>query len=592
MKKLFLSIAFIFGLAIILVPSETNAQVQECVTPPTDTGTVTLSVDVQGGTYKVWSRMKIPSANTGYILKVGDTCAKSQSPISSTPTNTWVWIDYYGGVSQEKNIITLSPGTHAIILTGVSDGVGVDKILLTQDLSCTPTGLSGDNCVAETPDNDAPVITGVRAYDITGTTTKVTWQLDEYASGQVDYRPVGSSSWQSTTFQTCCQYNMHIQSISGLTNGTTYEYRVKSTDAAGNESISQVCRFTAGGAASQDCGSSAPTPTNTPTNSPTPTTTNTPTPTPTGVPDTTPPVISNPRVEEVTATTAKFRWELNEYATGKTEYRPLGTSTWILGGNETSFKYDYHIQSLSGFTNGTTYEYRVSSTDASGNGSVSQICRFVAGGAATQTCSSTPTSTPTPTITSTPTPTATPVPNATLLRFQTVKLHGIGSGGDNTNPNLGGNQNPLRTTRNFSVELLDASGNTLPAINSQITFNSGSGVFSGDITLPTSVASGNYLVKVKSPQYLKKQATGIINITKSTINNIPEISLTTGDIDNDNALTILDYNILVDCYSDLLPARNCDDATKKQSADLSDDGNVNANDYNLFLRELSVASGD
>ena len=73
---------------------------------------------------------------------------------------------------------------------------------------------------------------------------------------------------------------------------------------------------------------------------------------------------------------------------------------------------------------------------------------------------------------------------------------------------------------------------------------------------------------------------------------MPNVSLVTGDINNDNALTILDYNVLIDCYSDLLPARNCSDQNKKASADLSDDGAVNASDYNLFLRELSVVSGE
>jgi hypothetical protein len=56
-------------------------------------------------------------------------------------------------------------------------------------------------------------------------------------------------------------------------------------------------------------------------------------------------------------------------------------------------------------------------------------------------------------------------------------------------------------------------------------------------------------------------------------------------------MNILDYNILMNCYSDLLPPVNCD-ALKKGSADLTDDGQVNQYDYNLFLRELNNRGGD
>jgi hypothetical protein len=56
-----------------------------------------------------------------------------------------------------------------------------------------------------------------------------------------------------------------------------------------------------------------------------------------------------------------------------------------------------------------------------------------------------------------------------------------------------------------------------------------------------------------------------------------------GDINNDNSLDARDYNLLLDCYSDSLPARSCN-GEKKQDADLNDDGNVNQRDYNIMLR--------
>lgn len=189
-------------------------------------------------------------------------------------------------------------------------------------------------------------------------------------------------------------------------------------------------------------------------------------------------------------------------------------------------------------------------------------------------------------------PIVTPSPSPMVLRFSSIKLHGIGSGGDNTNPNLPGNPNPTRTTREINIDLENSDGFKYSLASSSVSFNTSTGDFSGDVELEESIPEGNYLIKVKSPQFLKKQLSGVFNISQNIIIDIPTFSLITGDINNDNSLSLTDYNMLIDCYSDLLPAKNCADEDKKISADLSDDGEVNADDYNLFLRELSVASGD
>ena len=320
--------------------------------------------------------------------------------------------------------------------------------------------------------------------------------------------------------------------------------------------------------------------------------------TPTSGPaDTAPPKITNISATNITPTTATINWFLDEFATGQVQYGPT-VNYGLFTTKETSFNWDRHVQSISGLTAGTTYHYRVISTDQSGNTATSNDCIFTtptSGTTASVLCS---TAAPTPTLTKAPTPTLTyaptitPIPNSTTLRFQSVKLHGIGSGGDNTNPNSAGNQNPVVTTRTLNVELIGSNpSTTLPTAIGNITFKTNTLDFSGDVSLDPSIPTGSYLVKVKSPQYLKKQLTGILTITKGSVTSMPSVTLTTGDINNDNAITINDYNILIGCYSDLLPAKNCDTA-KKAAADLTSDNNVNADDYNLFLRELSVVTGE
>jgi hypothetical protein len=52
----------------------------------------------------------------------------------------------------------------------------------------------------------------------------------------------------------------------------------------------------------------------------------------------------------------------------------------------------------------------------------------------------------------------------------------------------------------------------------------------------------------------------------------------------------LDYNTIIECFSDLL-SKTCNDKTRLV-ADLNDDDKVNQVDYNLLLREISVQNGD
>jgi len=203
----------------------------------------------------------------------------------------------------------------------------------------------------------------------------------------------------------------------------------------------------------------------------------------------------------------------------------------------------------------------------------------------------TPTRTPTPTLlpTSTPVPTNTPVPNSTKFNL-TVLLHGIGNGGDNANPTSKGNFQPLHPQRNLTLELYDANNTLVKSVSGSVAFNSTSGNFAGILDGGSTLSTGSYLVKVKGIPYLRKQIGGIITVTNGATVTLPQASLTTGDANNDNQLNILDYNLMLDCYSELELARDCTPA-KLLITDFNDDGSVNQFDYNLFLRELSIQSG-
>lgn len=194
--------------------------------------------------------------------------------------------------------------------------------------------------------------------------------------------------------------------------------------------------------------------------------------------------------------------------------------------------------------------------------------------------------TPTPTNRPTPTP---PVVETTLLL--NGLLDGIGSRGDNSNPDGSlSNKNPLHPTRNSKVNIFDAANQLVANATGTIEYSSTSGSFTGKVLL-TSLASGNYTIKVATDNHLVRLLQGIQNIKSGQNNQLPDAIFIAGDVISDNQLNIQDYNIILGCYSDLAPATNCKDIQSKNSADLNDDGAVNQFDYNLFLREIATQPG-
>src|SRR5579859_2139931 len=109
------------------------------------------------------------------------------------------------------------------------------------------------------------------------------------------------------------------------------------------------------------------------------------------------------------------------------------------------------------------------------------------------------------------------------------------------------------------------------------------------------LASGNYIIKEKVDGFLENKLSSIVSIGAGVISNLPTISMINGDIApiagnviEDDALDILDYNALISCYGSKQITATCTmpPTSLSSGADINDDGNVNGSDYNLFLREL------
>jgi hypothetical protein len=117
--------------------------------------------------------------------------------------------------------------------TGVIDLAGLG-------LASTFLQGTGFSTVADTT---APTVTGVVSSDLTSSSARILWTTSEPADSQAFYRQAGDTAYLQTTLDSAL-VTSHATQISGLTAGTTYQYHVSSTDAAGNARVSADATFT------------------------------------------------------------------------------------------------------------------------------------------------------------------------------------------------------------------------------------------------------------------------------------------------------------------------------------------------------------
>jgi hypothetical protein len=218
-------------------------------------GNPTAAQDVAGNwpTKIVWS---------GY--EVGDNVHNGQS-LPSLPANDPVRVSYGAFVTPgnwyysydltaayhavrptDPNLTENGPGTDIISSTGGNTwspgGSGNQYYLTLGSEPALESSIEGLLDTAPGTDSTPPAISSVAAGSPTGTGTTISWSTDEAADSQVDYGT--TSAYGTTTTRNSALGSIHSQALTGLTAGTVYHYRVRSTDAAGNVSVSPDATFT------------------------------------------------------------------------------------------------------------------------------------------------------------------------------------------------------------------------------------------------------------------------------------------------------------------------------------------------------------
>ncbi len=205
--------------------------------------------------------------------------------------------------------------------------------LMAYDTSGKDSGFSNEiSLVVTSGDNRPPVIETVTATGITDSTVTIGWMTDEPGDALVEYGI--DATYGSAIAVNAPLTTTHTVGLSGLAASTTYHYRVKSRDAAGNLAVSGDFSFT----------TAAPR-------------------------DTQAPIITAVQSMSVSNNSATITWTTNEPGDTQVDYgksAAYGTSTTLDPALRTS-----HSQVLDGLTAGTVHHFRVKSSDAAHNQAVS-----------------------------------------------------------------------------------------------------------------------------------------------------------------------------------------------------------------------------
>jgi hypothetical protein len=214
----------------------------------------------------------------------------------------------------------------------------------TTDATCDVGSALDTFYIPVTPDaqqpNPGPTLTGISATNITQTGADIAWNCTAVpCTGQVNYG-LTTSYGSNTTLEPSFNYTSHLQTLSGLTAGTVYHYRVRSSNSTGVESVSADQTFTTVAVS------------------------------PTG------PVLSAFSASALSTTGATLNWTCNVPCTG---YYDIGTTTAYgttnsPGQNDTT--YSAHAQVKTGLTENTLYHWRAHSKNAANVETISQDQTF------------------------------------------------------------------------------------------------------------------------------------------------------------------------------------------------------------------------
>ena len=221
--------------------------------------------------------------------------------------------------------------SHSVVLNGLSASTQYYYKVRSSDSTGNET-ISSENSfstTASTSDVTAPIISNVASSNIAYNTGRITWTTNEASTSYVEF---GTSTSYGRMYGQAEYVTSHTVDLPlDLLPATTYNYRVRSIDSAGNEGMSGNYTFETSASPS----------------------------------DSTAPVISNIVIGNPDTTSVTITWTTDEVADS---YIGYSESSGVYSHEQgTPARVTSHSVDLVGLDPGTTYYFQVKSKDPSGN---------------------------------------------------------------------------------------------------------------------------------------------------------------------------------------------------------------------------------
>lgn len=212
-----------------------------CATATTDLGVDVVTVNIPAAaTYTIWTRMKAPDLQHNSINMQVDasncfSVGGGQFFSTSWPADSGGWINYSDGAPSSKISMSLTAGTHTLKYIGTQAGVEIDRIIVSSDASCTPTG-TGDNC--QSGDSTPPTVTLTAPTtgqgNVSGILNMTATAADAGGMGQVNFLVDGVIVGSDTSSPYSYSWN------SAAIANDSHTFAAQAIDNAGNSTATKA----------------------------------------------------------------------------------------------------------------------------------------------------------------------------------------------------------------------------------------------------------------------------------------------------------------------------------------------------------------
>ncbi|HBZ00170.1 MAG TPA: hypothetical protein DEO84_02510, partial [candidate division Zixibacteria bacterium] len=275
------------------------------VTPPVISGRSITNITTTGATF-VW---------------LTDESAHSAVDIGTTTS--------YGRTDSNLVLTTV----HSVTISGLSPATGYHFRFRSRDAAGNATTSSDSTFSTLTPDLTPPVISARTVTAVGANSATIGWTTDEASHTAVD---IGLNTSYGRTDSSLNMVTSHSITLNSLVPATTYHFRVRSRDAAGNTGTSADSTFIT-------------------------------------TADVTPPVITTRTVTSIGRNTATIGWTTNEASQTAVD---IGINTSYGRTDSSIVLVTAHSIVINSLTSGTLYHFRVRSRDAYNNASTSGDSTF------------------------------------------------------------------------------------------------------------------------------------------------------------------------------------------------------------------------